>query len=136
MAYSNIRSGLYQSYVNTGLGITTSYPNAKDFNKPTNTAWAHVDILSAGSRPVTLGTSGEDEHRGILRIQLNYPTGSGEYAAFLASDTLRAFYKAGNNIIYSGTVVTYTSVSILTPELVDGWYRLTVQVRWRAQFTR
>ena len=64
---------LVKAYLDGGFNLPTAYEN-RAFSKPgPDEPWAALFLLPDKPRPVTLGPHGEDEHRGILQVDLHYP---------------------------------------------------------------
>ena len=141
--FSDIYTALLFSYDFFGgpPGISeanTQFENT-EYTPTEGTAWARVTVVPADVRIATLGglsTGGEDEHTGVLLIDLFYPPNKGWADAMADADWLRLKYAA---TIYgdSGDATVYTTAARRSGGRVeDGWYRVTVEVEWYARTPR
>lgn len=132
----DIRKALYQAVVNCGLGIPVAGDNMP-FDKPTPpTPWAAARILPGQASAVTLGGSGEDEHRGILQLDLNYGLRLGEAELMEKIGVVAGYFVAGLKLTYGSTVVYIRSCSRSQGREVDGWWRVSISVVWWARHAR
>lgn len=128
MSFNSIPSALIARY-RSGAFFTdalTAYPNAT-FTKPApSVAWASVFVIPATTAPLSIRDS--DEMAGVFQIDLNYQINSGAGGAQAKADAIRAHFKRGT--VLSGVELGAVSVANLGP--VDGWYRVSVSVFYRA----
>ena len=116
----------------------TSFPNNELVNKPDG-LWLKVSNLHSETTPVTMGDGGEDNHRGILQIDINYPANKGSGASLGKADEFSDYFKAGKALLYNAQCVKIISCS-LNPanpaRYVGGYYRLTLSINYYARTTR
>ena len=132
---ANVRSALIQGYLDAAVGLPTAYENAK-FDKPTDTPWAAVFILPNQPVVASLGSSGQDDHRGIMQIDLSYPLGSGEEDLQAKVDLLCQHFTAGKRLVYNAQEVILGPSGRSGGRSVDGWFRVSVTVPWQARVSR
>lgn len=136
--HTDIERGLMQSLIDCDLQLPISQENV-EFSKPTDgSPWAAVWVMYPPSnvRPVTCGDLGEDEHVGIMQIDLNYPLREGVAAQRLKADELARFYVAGRRMISGMATVEVTSCSKSSGREAEGWWRISMTVAWRARLPR
>ena len=86
---------LVKAYLDGGFNLPTAYEN-RAFSKPgPDEPWAALFLLPDKPRPVTLGPHGEDEHRGILQVDLHYPLNSGTAGINAKYNELASWFTAG-----------------------------------------
>jgi hypothetical protein len=104
----------------------TAYANA-EFAKPgTSIAWAAVFAIPAQTE--ILSITDTDEMAGVFQIDINYPQNTGAGSAQAMADSIRAWFKRGT--VLDG--VHLGAVSVTPGAVVDGWYRVSVSVLYRA----
>ena len=112
---------LVKAYLDGGFNLPTAYENWA-FSKPgPDEPWAALFLLPDKPRPVTLGPHGEDEHRGILQVDLHYPLNSGT---------------AGRRFIHNGTGVSVRSCGRGRGREDDGWWTVPVSINWYSKLHR
>ena len=117
----------------------TAYENAKfDLDKlpEGNEVWNKVAVISGESEPVTLGELGEDRYKGILQIDINAPTNKGTEGILNIVASLRSYFPVGKGFSYGGDTAVIESFSLTPGRVVDGYYRITAEVEFRADITR
>lgn len=133
---TELRAALVQGVVSCALAIDTAYPNVP-FEKPApNTPWAAVSVIPGPARVASLGDGGEDEHLGVLQIDLNYPLRQGEVAQNVKADVIASYFQAGRALVSGGTTVTVVSCAKSAAREVDGWYRVSMSINWYARARR
>ncbi len=132
----DLEKALLTAVNSCGLGMSIAQENAP-FDKPTNgNPWAAVFILSNQPSVKTLGDGGEDEHDGILQIDLNYKLQSGRAATLTMVKTISQYFYAGRVLVYSDTSVFVSSCGKPRSREVEGWYRTTLTIEWYARIAR
>ena len=97
------------------------------FIKPAKTvAWASVFNLPAQTSALSLRDS--DEMAGVYQIDVNYPIDGGPGSALSMADAIRAWFKRGTSV--GGVEIGAVTVNQGAP--IDGWYRVSVSVFYRA----
>lgn len=135
-AFTPLSIALKQGAI-TALGA--SFPLAVDnapFDKPDSGPWGHLFVFHNQPSPATLGDDGEDAHDGIVQIDLNYPVMTGDGAADAKADSVAGFFRAGRPLSYGGVTATVVSCGRGRGREVDGWWRVSVTVTWRARVPR
>lgn len=133
--FSDIRSALLQGYKACGLDRPTAEPNVK-WDPVSQEPWAAVFILPNQPRVATLGDGGMDEHTGIMQIDVNHPSGTGEFDITADADTVADYFTAGRRLVYNGQEVIVRSCGRSGGRTVDSWYRISLTVDWYAQTPR
>lgn len=142
MSEVKINAALVQAAKDALALITPTLPatsiayEAKDFNPPNQARWAAVFMLPADSPPATLGVGGQDEHVGVLQIDLNDVINAGTGGLLKSVDTVRGHFKAGKRFIYQGQCVLITSCSRGRIRPDGGWLRCPISIAWSAMTTR
>jgi hypothetical protein len=137
-SHEDIDKALMQGVVDAALALPIAQENVA-FNKPTDgSPWASVWIIPSpdGVRAVTLGDDGEDEHVGIVQLDLNYPTGRGVDDVRAKGDQVAAFFSVGKALSSGVAKVTVSSCSRSRGREVEGWYRVSMTISWYARVPR
>jgi hypothetical protein len=98
--------------------------------------WIQLHNLRIESTPVSLGDFGEDNHPGILQIDINYPQNKGAGIPLQKADEFASYFKAGLRIESNGQHVTVLSSSLSPARYVGGYYRISVDVHYYSRTTR
>ncbi len=136
--HTDIERAITQSVLDCDTGLPFAIENAP-FDKPDDgSPWMAMWIVPSqnGVRAVTCGDAGEDEHVGILQLDLNYPVGKGTKALRLVADKIARFYVAGRRMISGLAGVEVISCSKSLGREVDGWWRVSMTINWRARLSR
>lgn len=135
-SHFNVRAAVFARLSELDLGIAASYPNMPFDTPSSDTPWAKITYLHGGTEPVTLGDQGEDEHTGILQIDLNYPLYKGEADVTRKADEIATHFAAGRRGLYAGQEVVFNGVSRTGGESADGWWRVIMSISWFAHAPR
>lgn len=133
--YTGIEQALFSAVVEADPGTPTGYTNSPLPDKPDG-LWLQVHNLRASSAPATLGIGGEDEHPGVMQIDINYPKNKGSKGALEEADLLAAYFTAGKALVYGGQCVRVESTSLGPGRYVGGYYRLSLNVNYYALTAR
>lgn len=132
---TNLRAALIQGCVDS-VGLPTKFENMP-FDKPEGQSpWAAAYVLPSAVFVATLGHEGENDHNGLLQIDLNYPLLTGEADVMSKADELENFFQAGKRLVHAGVELTVQSCYRGSGREVDGWYRVSVTVTWDARVPR
>ncbi len=136
-AFDKLSKALLQGAVNA---LPIGFPLAGEglpFDKPTDgSRWGAAFVFHNQPSPVTLGDDGEDGHDGFLQIDLNHKALSGDGASNILADQVAAYFKAGRPLVNGGVTATVVSCGRSRGREVDGWYRVSMTVTWRARVPR
>jgi hypothetical protein len=136
MSLQNIRSALAQAFQSGGFGLPVVYENAPRSTQA-NAPWAEFFFIP--NQPVvrTLGDQGQDEHTGIVQINLNYPLHEGPGRVLQKADQIRAVFKAGAAFTHTGQVVHIRSSGLSrAPQIEGGFFQCIFTIQWRANTAR
>jgi hypothetical protein len=136
---TNIHKILVQAVLDSGLGLPIAWPNLPFLSKPANGGpWANVNIIPIddGVRAVTLGLQGEDQHLGLLQIDVNYPMRQGEASQLGKMDTLATFFRGGAPFEFGQARLWIRAVARTRGREVDGFWRMTLTIDWMARVPR
>jgi hypothetical protein len=131
MSFSKISGALITAFEGGDFGLPTAHENI-DYDPTPGTAWAEVFIIPNQPTVGTLGAAGEDNHTGLMQIDLNYPPDSGSKAAIDKADEIRALFKAGSRFSYSGQLITVLSCGRSRGVKAGGWFRVSMTINWYA----
>jgi hypothetical protein len=132
----DLEKALLRGVVDCGLDMPIAQENAV-FSKPKDgSPWAAAFVMYNLPRVVTLGEGGEDEHAGLLQIDLNFKllTGRAETNAKVAQ--VLTFFRAGRALPYADTTAFVRSSGGPRSADVEGWYRTSITVEWYARIAR
>jgi hypothetical protein len=125
----------------TARGLTTiasddvQWEN-REYTPSKGTQWMRVSTIHTDSFVATLGGGGEDQHEGILLLELFYPPDDGFGAATTDADIIRAAAKAGVQGISGATALYIKNTRRSGGRVDDGWYRIDLEVEWYARSVR
>jgi len=87
--------------------------------------------LAQEIEPATLGSTGLNQHRGILEVSAVVPKDSGAGTALGILDSLRTAFARGTRLTYNGLTVTIESHSTGQAFPDKAWVRYPLYVTWR-----
>lgn len=135
--YGLIESTLFVAVRNLVAPRPVSYPTAE--LKPEEQAedgWFAVHNLRGLSEPVTLGSKGEDNHPGVLQVDVHTASTLGTGPNLSLCDMIATAFPAGASLGYTGGQVRVDSVSVGPGAIVDGFYRVPVSITYHARSVR
>lgn len=133
--YINIEKALIKAVRQVDNTTPMGYPNDELEDKPDG-LWLQLHNLRSTSVPVTLGDVGEDNHPGLLQIDINYPQNKGSKQVLLKADEFASFFTAGKSLSYNAQEVKVLSSSLSPGRYVGGYYRVSLTVNYYARTTR
>lgn len=133
--YTKIEKALIAAVLVVDNTTPTQMPGTDLSNKP-DSLWLAIHNLRAESIPVTLGNAGEDNHPGILQIDINSPKNKGTKLVLEKGDEFAAFFTAGKALLYNAQEVKVLSSSLSPGRYVGGYYRISLSVSYYARTTR
>lgn len=137
MSETRINAALVTAYraAMPSLIDQTAYEGAS-FTPTTGTKWAALHNLRAGADVASLGVGGQDDHAGVLQIDINVPENTGTASLLNDADTLRAYFVAGRGFTYQSQSVRVRRSDVSPIRRVDGWLRVSVSVTYSAMTIR
>lgn len=135
MSFPRIHSALINAYQGAGLALTTAM-EGREFTPPNNGAFARITILPTDADPVELGSTGRDEHTGILQIDIWSPVDEGRAVTLARIETLRTYLKAGATFDYSGQIVRIRKNHPRAITFHQGRCLASIDIYWRARVSR
>lgn len=138
MSETNINAALVTAAV---AALGAGYANriayeARDFTPPASGKWAAIYNLRAGTSVASLGVGGQDDHDGVLQIDLSVPENSGTETLLTDADAMRAYFIGGRHLIYSGQCVVVRRCDVSPIRQVDGYLRISASVTYQSRSTR
>lgn len=133
--YITIEKALIKAVRQVDNTTPMGYPNDELEDKPDG-LWLQLHNLRSTSVPVTLGDVGEDNHPGLLQIDINYPQNKGSKQVLLKADEFASFFTAGKSLSYNAQEVKVLSSSLSPGRYVGGYYRVSLTVNYYARTTR
>lgn len=134
LAYTKVRKALIQSLIDIKLTLEIVPEGILD--KAPNHPWCLFDFIPVDPVAVTLGPNGEDEHRGIFMIRLQYPSNEGTGEIYNTADNVCDYYKIGSSYIYSNQLVIVTSCGQSSIVKSFHGFSLTLNVNWLTRIPR
>ena len=111
------------------------HPN-DPLENPGPALWLQLHNLRVESLPATLGTQGEDNHPGILQIDINYPQNKGAGIPLQKADEIASYFTAGKRLESNGQQVIVKSTTLSPARYVGGYYRISVDVNYYSRTMR
>ena len=108
----------------------------KSFDPAGKALWARVTHVPNPPTVATLGVGGRDRGTGFIQIDLNIPEGEADGVLRPWEDYAREFFVAGATFTKSGQVVRIISCAMGQGRNVDNWFRKSITVVYRSDFTR
>lgn len=136
--YYDIERAVVKAVTDAQPGVPTGFPGneLQHEQQDSDTLWLQVHNLRAGSEPVTLGDKGEDDHRGVLQIDINAPKGKGSAEALQKADELAGLFTAGKSLLYNAQEVRVIRATVSPGVYVGNFYRLVLSVFYYARTVR
>lgn len=116
------------------LASATSWPNR--LFKPSGGLWIGVSYLPTNPTPVSLGDNGEDELRGLVQLDVNVPTDTGEAAQLMALASLEEVFIPGVVFKYNSQSVKVLSAARSSGRLVGNDWRVSLSIYFSARYQR
>lgn len=111
-----------------------SWPNKK-FTPPPST-WIRVTYMPSQDFTETLGEGGEQELLGIVQIDVNILTDTGEKTQNLILAQLEAYFVPGKRFTYQSQTVNFVSCNRSSGRIVDSFFRVSISVNFYARYFR
>jgi len=134
MSLQKIDTALASAYIAGAFGLPVQWPN-ESFTS-SGTAWSRYSFVPATPGNDTLSRIGRDRYTGFIQIDLNYQPDEGRNSASSKAEEVRAYFSLNRNHSHKGQSVTVEKIGISQGRLVDGWFRISVSVYWRANIQR
>lgn len=133
--YTDIEKALINAVLSVD-NVTPCGMPAAELDEYPDGLWLQLFNLRAESSPVTLGDAGEDNHPGVLQIDINYPKGKGTGDVLSKADEFASFFTAGKSLLYNTQEVKVLSSSLSPGRYVGGYYRVSLSINYYARTTR
>lgn len=134
--FFSIEKALLDKVRELASGIPLDIPNYPLAQYPERGMWLQAHNLRGPSVPVTLGSYGEDDHRGILQIDFNTAKGSGSGSTLNKMDLFANYFTVGRVLRYNDINVTIKSCSASAGRTVGNYYRISLSVEYSTRTTR
>lgn len=116
-------------------GTPVQYEN-QEYTPTNQQQFIRGTIIPASTEVATLGTNGEDEHLGLFVLDVFTTAGKGANEAVFVADVVANSYPAGYSATVNSTIVQFISVNRSVGSIVDGFYKMSVIIRYRARAFR
>jgi hypothetical protein len=133
--YTDIEKALIAGVLAVDAVTPIAYPNDVLESKPDG-LWLQLFNLRGSSGVATLGDAGEDNHPGVLQIDINYPENKGSKEVLSKGDEFSDYFKAGSALTYNSQIVRILSCSLGPGRYVGGYYRLSLSISYYARTVR
>lgn len=99
--------------------------------------WLNLHHMRAASNVATLGAGGQDNHKGLLQVDVNVPMNQGSKEALEKADEIASYYTAGKRLS-TGEVprVVVVNTTISTGRETGQFYRVSVTMEYYARTKR
>lgn len=132
---ADIDSALIQAYVDLDQGLSIAGENF-EFDPTQEDEYVELTINPSGSRPISLGAAGIDEHVGFMQLAFNVPILTGRAQLLSYAQEIRDEFIVGKGYTYNGQNVQITAVERSAIRRENKIARLVVSVFWKAQTIR
>ena len=126
--YDNIR-GLLVTQIQTVQGLP-QLQNENTRITPGALNWCRASLLPAEPNALTVGPNGQNEHQGLLQLDLFYPQDSGTSTPNAMASAVMAALPRGYIAVNGSTNVHVRMVHQQTAYQLERWYVVPVVVRW------
>lgn len=116
------------------VGTSVAWPSISF--SPLTEAWVKVSYMPSKSSTQTFGIGGENEQLGILQIDVSIPTNSGDKEQDRILTVLESFYVPGVSVTLNGQPVSFISCDRSNGRHIDGFWRVSLSVGFRARYSR
>lgn len=137
MSFSKTCGLLTQVYKDGEFGISTIFENFdKDDGLSIDDPFAEFYVIPNDITPDTLGSNGLNLFTGILQINLNYPTSTGESLLLEKADAISEFFKIGRVFTSDGFSLRIKRVVLSSGQRDDTHWRRIISISWKTRFKR
>jgi hypothetical protein len=119
-----------------GIATTDVYWPNRDFDPAGKADWAAVYYMPANQQAVSAGSLGLDRETGALLINVSVPRNKGDIVLRAIRDAARAYFITGQTFTQNSQSARVMGCQISPFRDVDNWYRVSLTVVYRAEFTR
>jgi len=98
--------------------------------------WVQPHHMPGPVTPVTCGYNGENNHSGILQIDICYPIGQGSGILLKQADEIAKHFQSGDKVSYDGQVVNVRSCSLSLPIESGGFRKQFLTIVYYARSVR
>lgn len=122
--------------------LLSSYAVAKEnvaFTPTDNAAYVRLTFAPNQPRAISMGgmSTGTDIVTGNFVVEMFYPSQTGDAQACVDFETVRTRYASGKNLLHNSQSVQIMSCGRTSGSIVDtSWFRVRINVEWRAQTLR
>lgn len=135
MSLNDVQYALLQAVTQCLQGWRLAEEN-KPFRPHGGGKWAAIHFLPRQPAAATLGEGGADEVRGLVQIDLNYPSATGADQARRDFELIRQSFYAGARFIHNGQQVLTINCGRAAGRNTDGGYQVPVTISWFAHIKR
>jgi hypothetical protein len=121
------------AFVGAAFGLPIVFEN-EQYTPTAGRAYAELKVLQNDVSPATLNDSNDSD--GVFRVILRYPVDTGAFDAKTKADQIFAVFAIGARLIYDGVTVIIMRNSRQPGLAEDGWYKLVLDMPYRANFAR
>lgn len=136
MSFLDIEQALINSLLEVLPDSNIEWPNHALTTSQKGELWYKVSFINGTSTSATLGDSGEDNHPGIMQVDVNVPVNSGTAVLNAELDKIYSFYQAGKSLLFNGQTVKILVGSISPIREISGFSRRSFSVNYYARTTR
>ena len=116
--------------------VPATLPNYPLTDYPETGVWVAIHNIPVSSLPVTIGPHGEDEHIGIIQVDINQRKGSGSGDIFDIVDRIAGIFTNGTHVHYTGGLCRVKSSSLTPAREFGGWYRVSLSITYYSRTSR
>jgi hypothetical protein len=128
-----IDQALVNTFINGGFSIATAHENLP-YQPTAQTPYAELIVLQNDVTPATLNDSNDTD--GVFRVLLRYPLNTGAIAAKQKAAQIFTVFAIGARLSYNGVTLTIMRNNRQPGLAEDGWYKLVLDMPYRANFAR
>lgn len=118
----------------TSQSLGISLPNI-EFTPPTadkNAKYLRASFLPADTLSLSVGPTGNDQHYGLMQIDVLYGVGGGEIAPGRIASSVISYFKRGTSMTKDGFKVDVFRTPYRGPQLKDGaWTFIPVRIPYQ-----
>lgn len=128
-----IDNAFQERFVAAGFGIRIAWEN-EDIKPQAGEPYAELRVLQNNVTPATLAHS--DDTDGVFRVILRWPVEVGAYDIRKKADEIFSVFRIGTCLVYENVKVWVMGNSRQPGVAEGGWYKLILDMPYRANIAR
>ena len=133
MSDVRIDQAFISDFIAAQFGLPIAYENS-DYSPSNGQDYAEIKLLANDTTARSLADSNQTD--GVFRVVLRTPASRGSIALKTKATEIYRHYAIGKRLTYDGITVTVVGHNIQPGLVIDGWFVLVTDMRYRCFFNR